>query len=434
MPEETAYEQLKSKVKIRLARLLQDHEFNGQEVSSASRERVAGQIQQVLGQVLEMLPAELRQHAAAAEQRQRLIRELTEEIVGIGPLESLLMDPEVTEIMVNGAQQVYAERQGSLQLTGVTFHDTAHLMAMIERLLDQAGVAVTESEPCVDASLSDGSRINVVLPPVSVSGPTVTIRKRLRQISAEELVSLGSISPQAATFLEVCVKSRVNMIVAGGTSTGKTTLVGILSAFIPPEERIITIENVAELELPHRPHWVRLVARLPNLEGRGEVSLRTLVKNALRMRPDRIILGEARGGEALDIVQAMQTGHEGVITVLHANSPEGALERLETLMLMSGLDMPLSACRHQVAQAVELIIQLSRFPDGSRRIERIVQVTGTKSAGFLTEDLFAVQVQAAGEGASAIGPLAPTGVLPRFTKKFIRHHQEVPAGLFQPSS
>ena len=422
----SAYKQLKRKLKMRTAELLENDHLGDERHVRLQRETVIAQLRQALSDTV----TETRQAGLSPAEQEQMILELAEEIVGLGPLESLMADPDISEIMVNGPNQIFVERHGHLEHTDATFRDTEHLMFIIERLLDLAGVTVTESEPTADASLPDGSRLNVVLPPIALSGPTLTIRRKLKKFTLEQLIELGSITQKAAQLLEACVRARVNIVVAGGTSTGKTTLVSALSKFIPAQERIVTIENIGELELPNCEHWVRLVARPPNTEGRGEITLRTLVKNALRMRPDRIILGEARGGEALDIVQAMHTGHNGVLTILHANSPAAALERLETLMLMSGLELPLSVCKQQVVSAVDLIVQLSRFPDGSRRIEQIVQVAGVNAEGFVVEPLFAVEQEI--EGRTALSrELEPTGVKPRFLKKFARYNLEVPAELFQ---
>lgn len=351
----------------------------------------------------------------------------------VGPLEPLLLDPETTEIMINGPEQVYVERHGRLERAPAAFRDANHLMSVIERLLDSAGMSVTSSEPCVDASLPDGSRINVIVPPLVLNGPTVTIRKKIRPWTMDDYLRLESLSAQAKEFLEACVKAKVNLIVSGGTSTGKTTLVSLLSSCIPQTERIITIENVAELELAGHEHWIRLVARSPNIEGRGEIPLRTLVRNALRMRPDRIILGEARGGEALDVVQAMNSGHDGVVTVLHANSPHAALERLQTLMLMSGLELPLAACQLQVARGVDVVIHMSRFADGSRRIGSIAQVLDSVEGGFQVEELFAFEVRGFQDSGRLEGALRYTGARPKVVEKFRLHNVPVPAWVARES-
>ncbi len=429
MGEPAGYQQLKRRLKARLSEILDANGAGGESRVRLDRETLTIHLRQALATA----PADMKLPVLGPEYQEQAIRELADEIVGIGPLELLMEDAEISEIMVNGPNEVFVERHGKLERTTAAFRDTNHLMMVIERLLDRAGVTVTESEPCADASLPDGSRLNVILPPLALNGPTLTIRRKLRQLTVDDIIKLGAISTKAADFLAACVQAKINMVIAGGTSTGKTTLVSILSKCIPSNERVVTIENVAELELLNREHWVRLVARPPNTEGRGEISLWMLVRNALRMRPDRIILGEARGGEALDIVQAMQTGHDGVLTVLHANSPASALERLETLMLMSGLELPLSVCKQQVASAVELVVQLSRFPDGSRRIEQIVQVAGVNSEGFTLEPLFAVEQEVEGRGVTNRGGLEPTGTTPRFMKKFTRYNLEVSPELFQRS-
>ncbi|MBI3083223.1 MAG: CpaF family protein [Candidatus Omnitrophica bacterium] len=298
-------------------------------------------------------------------------------------------------------------------------------------MLNPMGLAVNESNPLCDASLPDGSRINVIIPPLALNGPVVTIRRTLRKWEMQEYVALDSLDDQAAELLEACVRAKVNMAFSGGTSTGKTTLVAILSQYIPATERIITIENVPELELSGREHWIRLIAKAPNFEGRGEVLLRTLVKNALRMRPDRIILGEARGGEALDVVQAMHSGHDGFLTVLHANSPLAALERLQILMQMSGLDVPPAACRMQIANAVDLVIHMARFVDGSRRIETITQVLGATEGGFELEDLFTFESQGFSSNGQLQGKCRYTGVRPKFLRKFHLNNVPVPSWVSQ---
>jgi len=425
-PRSPGYERFKIKLKEELADVLEADSRQG--FGSSRRDR--GSIEAETRQLAQELLAEWRGGPLQADEQDCAIREVLEEIVGLGPLDALLADPEVSEVMVNGPDRIYVERHGKIERVNASFRDTQHLMGMIDRLLRDTGVTLTEAEPCVDASLPDGLRLNVIIPPLALSGPTLTIRKKLRPFTREDWISLEAFNPAVAQFLDACVKARVNIVVSGGTSSGKTTLVSILATSIPAEERLITIENVAELEFSEHEHWVRLVARPPNLEGRGEVSLRALVKNALRMRPDRIILGEARSGEALDVVQAMLTGHDGVITVLHASSCHAALERLETLMLMSGLDLSADVCRRQVASAVELVIQLSHFPDGSRRIENIVQVAGTKSDGFLLEELFTFRVRHVTEQGKIEGALEPTGMLPRFHRKFATHNIRLPEELF----
>lgn len=419
-PTNPAYGQIRLAVQRRLADVLDDTPRNGKS-PTITREMIAGQ----LGFVLEATAGDVK-WSLSPEERERLIEELRESISGLGPLEPLLDDPEIAEIMVNGPSQIYVERQGRLQRVTATFRDSQHLMSVIERLLDSAGVSLRESEPYADASLPNGMRINVIAPPLVLNGPTLTIRKKLKQWAMQDFVFHGALGAQITEFLQACVRARVNLIISGGTSSGKTTLVSILSSFMEPEERIITIENVAELELAGHEHWVRLVARASNMEGRGEVPLRMLVRNALRMRPDRIILGEARGGEALDVVQAMSTGHEGVITVLHANSAKTALERLETLMLMSGLELLPQACRTQIAGAVDLIIHVGRFADGTRCVSSVAQVLGATAEGFQLEELFTLDVRGHGADGALDAELRYTGVRPKILSKFRLHNVEVP--------
>ena len=421
MSDSQVYEQWKHALRLRLGELL-DNGARATGASTLDRKTISTQLSLLNNTLLESGQAVL-----STQEQKRLIEELANEVIGLGPLEPLVADPEVTEIMVNGPSQVFVERHGRLERASATFRDEQHVMAVIERLLESARLSVTETNPCVDASLPDGSRINVIIPPLVLNGPTLTIRKKLRQWKMEEVVSLESLSPEAAEFLEACVKAKVNFVISGGTSTGKTTLVSILSCFIPRDERIITIENVAELELPNREHWIRLVSRSSNMEGRGEVPLRTLVRNALRMRPDRIILGEARSGEALDVVQAMHTGHEGVMTVLHANSPEAALERLETLMLMSGLDLPPQVCRAQIASVVDVVVHLSRYTDGRRRITSIAHVLGSSQGGFQLEELFVFEVRGFQADGMLDGGLRYTGVRPKFLPKFQVSNVPIPA-------
>ena len=423
MPQaDSAYEQLKRKLKLQLS----DSFGNGSRGREDAPDREA-----VRSHVQQLVSAAQRERALAIDEpaQQRLVDEIANEIAGIGPLEPLLADPEITEIMVNGPREVYVEKRGRLERSPVQFEDANHLMLVIERMLDRVGLSVTKSEPCLDASLPDGTRLNIIIPPLVLNGPTLTLRKRSREWNLDALVAQASLTPQAAEFLKACIKAKINMVVSGGTSTGKTTIVSVLSSFIPQEERIITIENVAELELPKREHWIRLVGRSANMEGRGEISLRTLVRNALRMRPDRIILGESRGGEALDVVQAMHTGHEGVITVLHGNSPQAAMERLQTLMLMSGLELPPQACQMQIASAVDVIIHMARYADGSRRVAAIAHIESSHSGGFQLQELFTFDVKGYRADGTLDGALRYTGAHPKFSHKFQLHNVPMPGGI-----
>jgi len=412
MSTDPLYERLKVRLKMRLADLLDGTSKNPR----AGAERQV--LEEELLQVLKTMPEEYRALRLSHEQERLLVQEVINEVVGLGPLDALLADATISEIMVNGPFEIFVERDGHLQRIEAKFNDTMHLKVVIERMLSSVNLTVTESNPVCDASLADGSRVNVIIPPLAINGPVLTIRRKSREWTMKDYVAIGALSEQAAEFLEACVKAKVNMIFSGGTSTGKTTLVSILAAAIPAEDRIVTIENVAELELVGQRHWIRLVGRAPNLEGRGEIPLRLLVKNALRMRPDRIILGEARGGEALDVVQAMHSGHDGFFTVLHANNPRAALERLETLMLMSGLDLPPTACRAQIASAVDLVVHVGRFTDGSRRISAITQVLGASQEGFSMEDLFTFESEGFSPEGKLSGSCRYTGAKPKFLSKF----------------
>lgn len=320
--------------------------------------------------------------------RERLIDELVSEILGLGPIEPLLKDDTVTEIMVNGPFSVYVERSGRLVKTAVKFRDNEHLMHVIDRIVSAVGRRIDESSPLVDARLADGSRVNVIIPPLSLIGPTVTIRKFAKDaLTVERLIGYGSLSKDMAEFLEGAVQGRLNIVVSGGTGSGKTTLLNCLSSFIPETERIVTIEDSAELQL-HQEHLISLETRPANIEGEGQISMRDLVRNALRMRPDRIVVGEVRTGEALDMLQAMNTGHDGSMTTAHANTARDLLSRLETMVLMSGMDLPLRAIRSQISSAVDIVVQISRFRDGSRKVTNICEITGMEGEIITMQDLF----------------------------------------------
>ena len=362
-------------------------------------------------------------------QRNALFEQIVAEILGYGPLEPLLQDDTVSEIMVNGPKQVYVERHGKIEKTPIQFEDDEHVMRIIDRIVSPIGRRVDESQPYVDARLPDGSRVNIIIPPLALNGPTITIRKFSRdRLTAEDLIRFGSVTPEAMEFLKACVEARLNVVVSGGTGSGKTTLLNVLSSFIPPDERIITIENAAELQL-HQEHVVTLESRPPNIEGRGEVTIRDLVINALRMRPDRIIVGECRAGEALDMLQAMNTGHEGSMTTVHSNSPRDTLARLETMCLMAGMDLPLRAIREQIASAIDLIVYQERFRDGSRKIKYISEVQGMEGDTIVMQDIFVFQ-QTGFENGKVIGRLRPTGVVPKFIDRFEEHDIYLPPQIF----
>jgi pilus assembly protein CpaF len=354
-----------------------------------------------------------------AAERQRLVQEIIDDVLGLGPLEKFLGDNEVTEIMVNGPDKVYIERNGKLTLTGARFNGEEHLRKIIERIVTKVGRRIDESSPLVDARLSDGSRVNAIIPPLAVSGSSLTIRKFGQvPLTVNNLISLGSMSPEIAELLQACVRARLNIIVSGGTGTGKTTLLNVLSSFLPADERIVTIEDAVELQLQQE-HVVRLESRPRNIEGKGEISIRDLVRNSLRMRPDRIVIGEVRGGESLDMLQAMNTGHDGSISTVHANSPRDAIARLETLVLMAGMDLPLRAIREQIASAVNLIVHISRLRDGTRRVTHVTEVQGMEGDVVTLQDAFVFDYSAGVDAHGRfLGRPVPTGVRPRFVDHF----------------
>lgn len=345
---------------------------------------------------------------------QELIETVLNEALGLGPLEDLLEDDSVTEIIVNGPHQIYVERAGRLQNTGRAFSSSQAVLGVIERIVAPIGRRIDESSPMVDGRLRDGSRVNAIIPPLAINGPCLTIRKFTRKpLQAQDLVRFGTLPKRVADFLDTCVKARKNVIISGGTGSGKTTTLNVISGFIPTEERIITIEDAAELKLA-QPHVVGLEARPPNIEGKGAITIRELVRNALRMRPDRIVVGECRGGEALDMLQAMNTGHEGSLTTVHANGPRDALARLETMVLMSGMELPIRAIRDQIASAADIVLQQSRFPDGSRRVTHVSEVTGMEGDVISMQDIFVFEQQGFDDQGKVVGELKPTGVVPKF--------------------
>ena len=363
---------------------------------------------------------------------ERIKKEVFDEALRLGPLEDLLADESVTEIMVNGPHQVYVERGGRLQLTDLQFSDDASVLAIIERIVAPLGRRIDESQPYVDARLKDGSRVNAIIPPLSLSGPSITIRKfAKKKLTVEDFIRFGTWNADAAKFMDVCVKLRKNIIVAGGTGSGKTTLLNLLSSFIPETERIVTVEDAAELKLA-QPHVVRLEARPANVEGKGAVTIRDLVKNCLRMRPDRIIVGECRSGEALDMLQAMNTGHDGSLTTVHANSPRDVVSRLETMVLMSGMELPSRAIREQIASAVDIIIHESRLADGSRKVTAITEVTGLEGQQIVMQDLFTFRQSGVDENGRILGEFKPTGAMPTFFDTLKSRGIHLDPKIFQP--
>lgn len=370
--------------------------------------------------VHEQLLSTLQQERAplSAADKAQLIQDVSDDILGYGPIDKLLKEDEVTEVMVNGPNTVYVERSGRIERDAATFVSPEHLRRVIDKIVSEVGRRVDESTPMVDARLPDGSRVNAVIHPLAIEGPFLTIRKFSRDpLQVDDLIRYGSINAHAARFLQACIVGKLNVIVSGGTGTGKTTMLNVLSSFIPPEERIVTIEDAKELQL-NQDHVLALEARPPNIEGRGEVTIRDLVKNSLRMRPDRIVIGECRSGEALDMLQAMNTGHDGSLTTLHSNSPRDALSRLETLVLMSGFDLPVRAIREQVSSAVDLIVQLTRLRDGTRRVTHISEVQGMEGDIITLQDVFLFDFSMGVDEAGKFqGHLKATGVRPKFTEK-----------------
>jgi pilus assembly protein CpaF len=362
-------------------------------------------------------------------ERQRMFETIVAEILGFGPLEPLLADDTITEVMVNGANQIYVERKGKLEMVSASFESDEHVMRIIDRIVAPLGRRIDESQPYVDARLNDGSRVNAIIPPLAINGPTLTIRKFSKKpFTIEDLIGFGSITREAVQFLEACVVSRLNIVVSGGTGSGKTTLLNVLSGFIPDDERIVTIENAAELQL-RQDHVVTLESRPPNIEGKGEVTIRDLVVNCLRMRPDRIVVGECRSGEALDMLQAMNTGHDGSLTTAHSNSPRDTLARLETMCLMAGMDLPVRAIREQISSAVDVIVHEERFRDGTRKVVNVTEVQGMEGDVIVMQDVFAFE-QTGIEGGKVIGRLKPTGIRPKFMDKIEAVNIHLPANVF----
>ncbi|MBT3313801.1 MAG: CpaF family protein [Anaerolineae bacterium] len=362
-------------------------------------------------------------------ERHRLFEQITAEILGFGPLEPLLQDDSLTEVMVNGAKNIYIERKGKLHRVPVTFESDEHVMRIIDRIVAPLGRRIDESSPYVDARLPDGSRVNAVVPPISLVGPTLTIRKFSKNpITMEQLIQFGSITPEALQFMKACVEARLNVVISGGTGSGKTTLLNVMSSFIPSDERILTIENAAEVQL-RQEHVVTLESRPANIEGRGEITIQQLVVNSLRMRPDRIIVGEIRDEAALDMLQAMNTGHDGSMTTAHSNSPRDTLSRLETMTLMAGMDLPVRAIREQISSAIDVVCHQARMRDGSRRVTFITEVSGMEGDVITTTDIFAFEQTGIEEG-KVIGRLRPTGLRPKFMDKIEASGIHLPPSIF----
>jgi pilus assembly protein CpaF len=415
------YAQLRSKVHQRLVEELAGN------TDTAPPEQVRQRIAELVNEMVS------EQNLTMTRQdKQRVIETVIDDVLGLGPLEGLLHDPEITEIMINSPKQIYVEQYGKLSLSPVVFESNDQLMQVIDRIVSSIGRRVDESSPMVDARLKDGSRVNVIIPPLALRGPTVTIRKFAKEaFTVDDLVNFGTMTPDMIRFLRACVRGRLNVIVSGGTGSGKTTTLNILSSFIPEDERIVTIEDAAELQL-RQDHVVTLETRPANIEGRGRVSIRELVINSLRMRPDRIVIGECRGGEALDMLQAMNTGHDGSLTTLHANNARECIGRLETLVLMAGAELPSRAIREQIGSAVNIIVQQSRMRDGTRKVVSITEVLGTDGEHVKIQEIFSFRQTGLDEEGRVLGAFAPTGVLPHFLDHLSAEGEGVPVELFQP--
>jgi pilus assembly protein CpaF len=387
-------------------------------------EIVRERLQEIYGQTKVTLPEDI---------RKQVFNEILDEMTGFGPIQPLLDDPDVSEVMVNGPKKVFIEKAGKLTKTGVTFDDDDHVERIIDRIILPLGRRVDADSPTVDARLPDGSRVNAIIRPVAIDGPSITIRKfKKDKLSIQQLVDFGSLTQNMAEFLRACVLAHLNIVISGGTGSGKTTLLNVLSGYIQAEERIVTIEDAAELQL-QQDHVVRLETKVPNTDGRGAVSIRDLVRNSLRMRPDRIVVGECRGGEALDMLQAMNTGHDGSLTTLHANTPRDALSRLETMVLMSGMDLPLKVVRQQISSAVDLIVQQTRLKDGARRVTAVTEVVGMEGDTVVMTDIFKFEQTGIGPGGKILGELKPTGIRPIFGPKLEAAGFKLGAEIFMPA-
>ncbi|WP_423410802.1 CpaF family protein [Heyndrickxia sp. MSNUG] len=370
------------------------------------------------------------EHFRGSIDRKKVVDELKNDLTGFGPINPLLMDEDVSEVMVNGPNQVYCERKGKIEMTSIKFRDDEHVMSIIEKIVAPLGRRIDESSPMVDARLPDGSRVNAIIPPLALKGPTITIRKFSKEpFQIEDLINFGTLSEEMAIFLDACVKARLNIFVSGGTGSGKTTTLNVLSNFIPHDERIITIEDAAELQLG-QDHVVSLESRPPNIEGKGSITIRDLVRNSLRMRPDRVVIGEVRGAEALDMLQAMNTGHDGSLATGHSNSARDMIARLETMVLLAGVELPVKAIREQIAGAIDVIIQQSRLKDGSRKITSITEVQGMEGDVIVLQDVFTFKQQGVNDAGKIIGRLVPTGVRPKFYERLEASGIHIPANVF----
>jgi len=411
-------------VKIAIHRQLLQ-KLNLSRLSEVRREDVRREVTQILETLVvnESTPMSL-------QEREKLSREVQDEVFGLGPLEPLLADPTVSDILVNSHKHVYIERRGILEETTIQFRDDAHLMSIIDRIVAAVGRRVDESSPMVDARLADGSRVNAIIPPVAVDGPCLSIRRFGRErLMAEDLIRNNTLTQPMLEFLQGCVKARLNVLISGGTGAGKTTFLNVLSSYISNRERIVTIEDAAELQL-HQQHVVRLETRPPNIEGKGVIQQRQLLINSLRMRPDRIIIGEARGEEALDMLQAMNTGHDGSLTTVHANSTRDALSRLETMVAMAGLDIPDTAIRRQIASAIDIVVQVTRLSDGTRKVTSLAEITGMEGEVVTMQDIFTFRKRGVKESGEVIGAFEPSGIRPKCTERIAVTGIHLPTSMF----
>ena len=417
----SGYQELKSRVHNKLFEYL-----DLSRMAKMSEERVTEDVALATKRVLDEEKVLL-----TLEERERLVREIQHEVFGLGPLEPLLADPTLSDILVNGYSKIFVERKGKLEPTVARFKDDGHLMRIIDKIVSSVGRRIDEATPLVDARLADGSRVNVIIPPLALDGPTLSIRRFAADpYTAEDLVEFETLTADIVELIQGAVKSRLNVLISGGTGSGKTTLLNVLSGFVPNNERIVTIEDAAELQL-RQEHVVRLETRPANLEGKGRIDQRDLVINSLRMRPDRIIVGEVRGGEALDMLQAMNTGHDGSLTTVHANTPRDALARIETMVAMTGLDIPQRAIRQQLASAVDVVIQLARLSDGTRKLISLQEITGMEGEVITTQEIFRFERRGIGEEGKIIGELGATGLRPAFAEKLRVNGIQLRAGLFE---